>query len=160
LYRGFSLAGADVNQQPDHSQISQLRRRNLEALSGLVLQSLRLCQKAGMVSLGAVSWDGSPVKAKASKHKAMGQERMRMAERAGENAEAPRELAMEIAALAGLEPSDLGSLESSQLPSRGLAHQADGTPTTKTQGHHRCAEGIAYTEPDSSIRTGNGKRQW
>ena len=38
------------NQQPDHSRISDFRRRNLDALKGLFVQILRLCQKAGMVS--------------------------------------------------------------------------------------------------------------
>ncbi|MEB3184563.1 MAG: transposase [Cyanobacteriota bacterium] len=43
------------NQQPDHSRISEFRRRNLEALSALFVQILRLCQEAGMVSLGHVA---------------------------------------------------------------------------------------------------------
>ena len=43
------------NQQPDHSRISEFRRRNLEALSGLFVQILRFCQEAGMVSLGHVA---------------------------------------------------------------------------------------------------------
>jgi hypothetical protein len=44
-----------ANQQPDHSRISEFRRRNLDALKGLFVQILRLCQKAGMVSLGHVA---------------------------------------------------------------------------------------------------------
>ena len=64
------------NQQPDHSRISEFRRRNLDALSALFVQILRLCQKAGMVSLGLVALDGTKVKANASKHKAMSHERM------------------------------------------------------------------------------------
>jgi transposase len=51
------------NQQPDHSRISDFRRRNLDALEGLFVQILRLCQKAGMVSLGRVALDGTKVKA-------------------------------------------------------------------------------------------------
>ena len=35
------------NQQPDHSRISEFRRRNLDALSDLFVQILRLCQKGG-----------------------------------------------------------------------------------------------------------------
>jgi transposase len=35
------------------------------------VQVLRLCQKAGLVSLGNVAFDGTKVKANASKHKAM-----------------------------------------------------------------------------------------
>jgi hypothetical protein len=68
------------NQQPDHSRISEFRRRNLDALCSLFVQILRLCQKAGMVSLGHVALDGTKVKANASKHKAMSHERMLKAE--------------------------------------------------------------------------------
>ena len=64
------------NQQPDHSRISDFRRRHLDALAGLFVQVLRLCQKAGLVSLGQVSLDGTKIRANASKHKAMSHERM------------------------------------------------------------------------------------
>jgi len=64
------------NQQPDHSRISDFRRRHLAALAGLFVQVLRLCQKAGLVSLGHVALDGTKIKANASKHKAMSHERM------------------------------------------------------------------------------------
>ena len=69
------------NQQPDHSRISDFRRRHLPALAGLFIQVLRLCQKAGLVSLGTVALDGTKVKANASKHKAMSHERMLKSER-------------------------------------------------------------------------------
>jgi hypothetical protein len=64
------------NQQPDHSRISDFRRRHLGALAGLFVQVLRLCQKAGLVSLGHVVLDGTKVKTNASKHKAMSHARM------------------------------------------------------------------------------------
>ena len=64
------------NQQPDHSRVSDFRRRHLDALAGLFIQVLRLCQKAGLVSLGTVALDGTKVTANASKHKAMSHERM------------------------------------------------------------------------------------
>ena len=70
-----------ANQQPDHRRISEFRRRNLDALKGLFVQILRLCQKAGMVSLGHVALDGTKVQANASKHKAMSHERMLRAEK-------------------------------------------------------------------------------
>lgn len=62
------------NQQPDHSRISEFRRRNLEALSGLFVQILRLCQEAGMVSLGLVAlddllWTVKPPDAPAERHR-------------------------------------------------------------------------------------------
>jgi len=56
---------------------------------------------------------------------------------------------MEKAELAGLEPPDLEPLESDQMPRRGLAHQADGTPTPKTQRN--------FTDPESHIMKGNGE---
>jgi len=69
------------NQQPDHRRISDFRRRHLHALAGLFVQLLRLCQKAGLVSLGQVALDGTKVKANASKHKAISHERMLKSER-------------------------------------------------------------------------------
>jgi hypothetical protein len=69
------------NQQPDHSRISDFRRRHLDALAGLFVQVLHLCQKAGLVSLGHVALDGTTLKANASRHKAMSHERMLKNER-------------------------------------------------------------------------------
>ena len=247
------------NQQPDHSRISEFRRRNLEALSDLFVQILRLCQEAGMVSLGLVALDGTKVQANASKHKAMSHERMLKAEaqlekeirellrkaelldaqedgkygkgklgsdlpkelqlrqdrleaisrarkaleaetaaaaardrakqaaaaeaavaeaaanananantnatdaaadaseqqkladkaaRAREKAEAARELAIEKANEAGLEPQGLEPQPADAMPYRGLAHRADGSPTAKTQRN--------FTDPDSHIVKSDG----
>ena len=47
------------------------------ALSGLFIQVLALCQRAGLVKLGHVALDGTKVKANASKHKAMSYGRMK-----------------------------------------------------------------------------------
>ena len=69
------------NQQSDHSRIADFRRRHLDALAGLFIQALRLCQRAGLVSLGTVALDGTKVKSNASKHKAMSHERMLRSER-------------------------------------------------------------------------------
>ena len=78
---GLAFRVLTANQQPDHSRISEFRRRNLDALSDLFVQILRLCQKAGMVSLGHVALDGTKIQANASKHKAMSHERMLKAEK-------------------------------------------------------------------------------
>jgi transposase len=80
-YEDLAFRVLTANQQPDHSRISEFRRRNLDALSDLFVQILRLCQKAGMVSLGHVALDGTKVQANASKHKAMSHERMLRAEK-------------------------------------------------------------------------------
>lgn len=60
-----------TSQHPDHDTISSFRQRHLKALGDIFLQSLCLCQKAGLVKLGHVCLDGSKVKANASKRKAM-----------------------------------------------------------------------------------------
>lgn len=72
------LAG---DEHPDHDTIAEFRQRHLEALSGLFVQGLQLCQKAGLVKLGHVAIDGSKIQANASKHKAMSYERMEKAEK-------------------------------------------------------------------------------
>src|SRR5215471_14074613 len=61
---------------PDFRTISEFRRRHLAALSGLFVQVLKLCERAGLVKLGHVALDGTKIKANASKHKAMSYARM------------------------------------------------------------------------------------
>jgi transposase len=69
-------------QRPDFRTISDFRKRHLEALTGLFVQVLRLCRKAGLVKLGHVALDGTKLAANASKHKAMSYGRMARAEAA------------------------------------------------------------------------------
>jgi transposase len=65
---------------PDFRTISEFRRRHLKALAGLFLQVLKLCEQAGLVTLGHVALDGTKIKANASKHKAMSYEYMKKRE--------------------------------------------------------------------------------
>jgi len=67
--------------RPDFRTVSDFRKRHLEALGGLFVQVLKLCQRAGLVSLGHVALDGTKVKANASRHKAMSYARMNESER-------------------------------------------------------------------------------
>jgi len=229
------------NQQPDHSRISEFRRRNLKALEELFVQVLRLCQKAGMVSLGHVALDGTKINAYASKHKAMShgcmlkaeaqledevkkllrraelldaqeeqryskknggglpeelqrrqdrldkirqarkeleaetaaaaarqrqqdaeaarqkadaaeaQQRSSLQQRASAaaaKANAARDLAIEKAAIAGLEPPDLEPLAPDAMPRRGLPASAAGVPDAKAQRN--------FTDPDSHIMKTDG----
>jgi transposase len=244
-YEDLAFRVLTANQQPDHSRISEFRRRNLEALSDLFVQILRLCQEAGMVSLGHVALDGTKVQANASKHKAMSHERMLKAEaqlekeirelmrraelldaqedrkygkgklgsdlpeelrrredrlkkirqarqaleaeaaaaaardrakqaaeaeaavteaeaagageqqklrdkavKAREKAEAAKELAIEKAKEADLEPQGLELQPADAMPYRGLAHRADGSPTPAAQRN--------FTDPDSHIVKSDG----
>jgi hypothetical protein len=55
-----------VNQHPDHDTIAAFRQQHLQALAGLFVQALRLCQKAGLVKLGNVAIDGTKMMANAS----------------------------------------------------------------------------------------------
>lgn len=69
----MSIVGLDP---PDFRTICAFRKRHLKALSGLFMQVLNLCDRAGLVKLGHVALDGTKIKANASKHKAMSYERM------------------------------------------------------------------------------------
>lgn len=70
-----------ANNTPDFRTISDFRKDHLKALSGLFLQVLKLCKKAGLVKLGHVALDGTKIKANASKHKAMSYKRMKEEEK-------------------------------------------------------------------------------
>ncbi len=70
----FRVLAAD--QHPDHDTIAAFRHRHLEALGGLFVQVLQMCQRAGLVKLGRVALDGTKMKANASRHKAMSYGRM------------------------------------------------------------------------------------
>jgi transposase len=68
------LAGGE---HPDFTTVNAFRLAHREALSGLFVQVLRLCARAGLKTVGHVSLDGSKVQANASKHKAMSYGRMK-----------------------------------------------------------------------------------
>lgn len=68
--------------QPDFRTVSEFRKRHGAALAGLFQQVLRLCRRAGLVTLGQVAVDGTKIKANASKHKAMSYRRMQEADAA------------------------------------------------------------------------------
>lgn len=70
----FRVLSCDTH--PDHSRISDFRKRHLPAIRGLFLQVLDLCKQFKLVKLGHVALDGSKIKANASKHKAMSYDRM------------------------------------------------------------------------------------
>ena len=77
LHEDIAFRVLAANNTPDFRTISDFRKNNLDALSGLFIQVLALCQRAGLVKLGHVALDGTKVKANASKHKAMSYGRMK-----------------------------------------------------------------------------------
>lgn len=108
------MAVAGLN-RPDFRTISEFRRRHLKALSELFVQVLRLCQAAGLVTLGHVAVDGTKLKANASRHKAMSYGRMKTAE--------PK-LAAEVAAwMAAAETAD-----AAEDAEHGWQRRGDETP--------------------------------
>jgi transposase len=109
------MAVAGLN-RPDFRTICTFRSRHLEALSGLFVQVLRLCQAAGLVGLKHVAVDGTKLKANASRHKAMSYGRMKTAE--------PK-LAAEVAAwLAAAETAD-----AAEDAEHGAQQRGDETPS-------------------------------
>jgi transposase len=60
-----------ANQHPDHSTISEFRKRFLPQLEALFVQILAIAHAMGLLKLGTISLDGTKVKANASKHKAL-----------------------------------------------------------------------------------------
>ena len=77
LHEDIAFRVLAANNTPDFRTISDFRKDHLGALSGLFLQVLAFCQRAGLVKLGHVALDGTKVKANASRHKAMSYRRMK-----------------------------------------------------------------------------------
>ena len=77
LHEDIAFRVLAANNTPDFRTISDFGKDHLSALSGLFLQVLALCQRAGLVKLGHVALDGAKVRANASKHKAMSYKRMK-----------------------------------------------------------------------------------
>jgi transposase/signal recognition particle subunit SEC65 len=80
LHEDIAFRVLAANNTPNFRTISDFRKDHQDALAGLFLQVLELCQRAGLVKLGHVCLDGTRVKANASKHKAMSYGRMKAEE--------------------------------------------------------------------------------
>ena len=70
------------------------------------------------------------------------------ADRSRKKAEAARDLAIEKAQEAGLDPDGLDPQPADAMPQRGLVHRADGSPKASTQRN--------FTDPDSHIMKSDG----
>jgi transposase len=101
-------------QQPDFRTINKFRKRHLEPLAGLFGQVLRLCQRAGMVSLGHVALDGTKIQANASKRKAMSYERMKKTEK--ELEAVVRDWLAKAEAIDSEEDRELGERRGDEMP--------------------------------------------
>ena len=65
---------------PKHRTLSDFRALHLEELAALFVQVVKLAGECGLVKLGTIAVDGTKLRAKASKHKAMSYERMQVRE--------------------------------------------------------------------------------
>lgn len=74
------LVALTARQKPDFRTISEFRKRHLGALQPLLVQVLRVCQQAKLVTLGRDAPDGTRIKANAGKHQAMSCSRTEKAE--------------------------------------------------------------------------------
>jgi transposase len=126
-YEDVAFRYLSGDQHPDHDTIASFRERHLEALKGIFLQVLKLCEKAGLVQLGHVALDGTKVKANASKHKAMSYDRMCQRE---------RELITKIADLL-TQASAIDSREDQQY---GKGQTADQLPRELKRSQQRLAK--------------------
>ena len=70
----FMYLAADA--RPDHDTLCAFRRQHLAAFAGLFVETLRIAEAAGLLTLGRIAIDGSKIRANASKHKAMSYGRM------------------------------------------------------------------------------------
>jgi len=115
------------NQHPDHDTIASFRERHLEALQGLFLQVLTLCEHAGLVKLGHVALDGTKVKANASKHKAMSYDHMCKRE---------EELAEKIAGLM----AQAASIDAAEDQQYGVGKSAEQLPAELARAEQRLSK--------------------
>jgi transposase len=70
-YEDLALRYLAADQHPDHDTIAAFRQEHLQDLGGLFIQTLRLCQRAGLVKLGNVALDGTKIQANASRQNSL-----------------------------------------------------------------------------------------
>jgi hypothetical protein len=99
---------------PDYRTIARFRRDNAEHLQGLFVQTVELCQEAGLVLLEHVSVDGTKIEADVALRETYSRERLAKA-RAALTARIERLLA-EAEAIDALEDAELGDRRLDELP--------------------------------------------
>ena len=75
-YTDLAFRYLAAGQHPDHDTIAAFRQTHLAALGQLFLQTLRLCQKAGLIKLGTIALDGTKIAANASRQRSRCYERL------------------------------------------------------------------------------------
>ena len=75
-YSDLAFRYLAADQHPDHDTIAAFRQTHLAALGQLFLQTLLLCQKAGLIKLGSIAIDGTKIAANASRQRTRRYERL------------------------------------------------------------------------------------
>ena len=175
LHEDIAFRVLAANNTPDFRTISDFRKDHLAALTGLFLQVLVFCRRAGLVKLGHVALDGTKVRANASKHKAMSYKRMkeREAQLQGEvdeeedrrygkdkrGDELPEELAFREGrlekireAMAALEAEAQAQAEAAETEGKAHPGEYEGVPDDQAQRN--------FTGPESRIMPASGGRDF
>nr|WP_233198071.1 IS1182 family transposase [Cryobacterium sp. Y50] len=131
-----------AQQAPDFRSIARFRKRHLSSLGNVFLQALELCRAAGMVSLGQVAFDGTKVRANASRRKAMSYARL---------TEKQKVLADEVSALL----ADADAIDDAEDARFGKDKRGDELPPELARRQSRLvklAEARAALEADAAAR--------
>jgi hypothetical protein len=133
------------NQAPDHVTIARFRARHQQALAGFLVQSLRLCQAAGLVRLGLVALDGTKVAANAASraNRTLAKLQEEVAEILREAAEADQ-----------AEDRQHGPTQGDQLPA------ALASPNGRLARLQAARRGWKPTPPSGSGAASSGSRTW
>jgi hypothetical protein len=130
----------ELQRRQDRLEKIRQARKALEAEAAAAATRDRAKQAAAAEAAAADAADADAEKqADASEQHKL----RKKADRSRQKAEAARDLAIEKAGEAGLEPDGLEPQAADAMPHRGLAHRADGSPKASAQRN--------FTDPDSHL---------
>ena len=156
-YDSIAFRYVAANSHPDHDTIATFRRRFLPKLKEVFVQILMIAVEAGILKLGAVSLDGTKMKANASKHKALSY---------GHACKIENQLKVEVAALMKkAEAADKANIpdgmsipEELELREKRLKVIADAKAEIERRAAERNAIEQAEYEKKEAVRTDKQKK--
>lgn len=159
-FKDISIRFLCGNQHPDHDTICTFRRNNERAISSAFLHILKLAQELGILKLGTVSTDGTKIKANASIHKSLRNDRAQQLE---------QELELEIAEL--MEKAEKADNDDEDDKNDQLKGDLARLKTLKEkmkvaqkkleeQERTKCSDQINLTDGDSRIMRKNSRSEY
>ena len=142
-----------ANQVPDHATIARFRVRHQDALAGLFGEVLRLCARAGAVSVGVIAVDGTRVNANAADRANFTYEQL------------AREILAEADAIDAAEDEQFGERRGDQLPPeladpntrRARLREAKRRLDADWEAKHQEIEDCKVAKAEYTARTGRTK---